>query len=58
MPAKTQTKSSQKIEKQTIKQTKQKYNHRKNFEAFTPKAKFDPFKYTYFKDMFKTEFYF
>ena len=27
MPAKTQTNSSQKIEKQTIKQTKQKYNH-------------------------------
>ena len=27
MPAKAETKSSQKIEKQTIKQTKQKYNH-------------------------------
>ena len=44
--AETQTKSSQKFEKQTIKQTKQKYNLtlRQNVK-FNPKAKFDPFKY-------------
>ena len=52
MTAKTQTKSSQKHEK--LKQSN-KLNKNiliaKTLEAFTPKAKFDPFKYTYFENM-------
>ena len=28
----------------------------KTLEALTPQAKFDPFKYTYFENMFKTNF--
>ena len=40
------TKIISKIEKQTIKQTRQN------------KAKYGPFKYTYFKNMFKTNFCF
>ena len=30
----------------------------KNFSAFTTKAKFDPYKYTFFKNMSKTNFCF
>ena len=59
MPAKTQTKSSQKYEK--LKQSN-KLNKNiliaKTLEAFTPKAKFDPFKYTYFQNMLKNTFCF
>ena len=58
MPAETQTKSSQKIVKQTIKQTKQKILTAKTPEAFTRKTKFDPLKYPYFKNMFKAKFCF
>ena len=58
MPAKTH-KIIQKNEKQTIKQTKQKkILIAKTLEAFTPKAKFDPFKYSYFKNELKTNFSF
>ena len=58
MPAKAKTKS-QKIEK-----LKRSNKLNKNIlivntiEAFTLEAKFDPFEYTYFKNMFKTNFYF
>ena len=60
MPSKTQTKSSQKIE--ALKRPKNKLNKNiliaKTLEAFTPNAKFDAFKYTYFKNMIKTNFCF
>ena len=45
------------LKKLRNKQTKQNYNHCKKFEAFTPRAKFDLFKYIYFKNMFKTKFF-
>ena len=57
MPAKTQTKSSKKIEK--LKQSNKLNKNRliaKTLKAFTPKSKVDPFKYTYFKNMFKANF--
>ena len=57
MPTKTQTKSHHKIEK--LKQSN-KLNKKiliaKTIEALTPNAKFDPFKYNYFKNVFKTNF--
>ena len=58
MPAKIQTKSSKKLRnKQSNKQNKN-ILIAKTIEAFTTKAKFDPFKYTYFKNMFKANFCF
>ena len=55
MQAKTQKKSSQKIEKlkQSIKLIKN-ILIAKALETFTPKAKLDPFQYAYFENMFKT----
>ena len=59
MPARTLTKSSQKVE--SLKQSN-KVNKNiiiaKTLEAITPEAKFDAFKYTYFKNMFKANFSF
>ena len=57
MPARTQTKSSQKIEK--LKESKLNKNIliAKTLEAFKPEAKFFPFQNTYFKNMFKTNFF-
>ena len=58
MRARTKTKSSQKIEK--LKESKLNKNIliAKTLEAFKPKAKFFPFKNTYFKNMFTTNFCF
>ena len=55
MQAKTQTKSSQKIEK--LKQSNKLNNNiliAKTLEVFTPKVKLDPFKYANFENMIKT----
>ena len=56
MPARTQTKSSKKIEK--LKESKLNKNIliAKTLEALKPKAKYFPFKNIYFKNMFKTNF--
>ena len=57
MPAKTQTKSSKKTEKlKESNKLNKKMLIAKTLEAFTPQAKLDPFKYNYFKNMFKTNF--
>ena len=54
----TQTKSTRRNEK--LKQANTLNNNiliAKTLEDFTPKANIDPFKYTYFKNMFKTIFF-
>ena len=58
MPARTQAKSSQKIEK--LKESKLNKNIliAKALETFKTKAKFFPFKNTYFKTMLKNNFRF
>ena len=56
MPTRTQTKSSQKIEKLKELELNKNLLIAKTLEAFKPKAKFLPFKNTYFKNMFKTNF--
>ena len=55
MPARTQTKSSQKFEKLKESKLNKIYSLLK-LEAFKPKAKFFPFE-TYFKNMFKINFF-
>ena len=55
--ARTQTKSSQKNEKLKESKLNKIYSMLK-LEAFKPKAKFFPFKNTYFKNMFKIKFCF
>ena len=57
MPAQKQTISSKRTEK--LKQSNELNENKlfaKTLEAFTTKAKFDPFNYTYFKNMFKPIF--
>ena len=57
IPARTQTKSSQKIEKLKESKLNKIYSLLK-LEAFKPKAKIFPFKNTYFKNKFKLNFCF
>ena len=53
MPTRTQTKSSQKIEKLKELELNKNLLIAKTLEAFKPKAKFLPFKNTYFKNFSK-----
>ena len=58
MPARAQTKSTQKIEKLKLSKLNKNILIAKTLEAFKPKAKCFPFKNIYFKNMFKSNFCF